>query len=90
MYRKYEINDCIKHINLDNMHLNIGFTVLKICYVKCTLKLKKFWGILRKNGNGSVSGSGSCLYSVFDDEESAFNMRKLILEKYQKLILCIV
>lgn len=86
MYRKYEINDCIKHINLDNMHLNIGFNSFEDLLCQMYPEIEEILGILRKNGNGSVSGSGSCLYSVFDDEESAFNMRKLIPEKYQTYI----
>ena len=31
-------------------------------------------------------GSGSCLYSIFDDENSALNTIKLIPRKYQTYI----
>ena len=86
MYNEYEINDCIKHINLDNMHLNIGFNSFENLLCEKYPEIVEILGILRKNGNGAISGSGSCLYSIFDDENSALNTIKLIPRKYQTYI----
>lgn len=86
MYSKYKIKDCIKHINLDNMHHNIGYNSFEelLCFEHP--EIKELLNLLRKNGNGSISGSGSCLFSIFDNEESARNMSKFIPNKYQTYI----
>ena len=86
MYGKYIIKDCIKHINLDNMHQNIGFNSFEDLLCIEHPEIKDLLGMLRKEGNGSVSGSGSCLFSMFDDEISATNARKTIPSNYQTYI----
>ena len=82
MYEKYKIKDCIKHINLDNMHLNIGFNSFENLLCKEYSEIKDLLKILRRFGNGSVSGSGGCLFSMFEDEDSAKNISKHIPDKY--------
>ena len=86
MYDKYEIKDCIKHINLDNMHQNIGFNSFEDLLCAQNPEIKDLLQTLRKYDNGSVSGSGGCLFSMFDDEVSAQNISKLIPKKYQTYI----
>jgi len=86
MYSKYKIKDCIKRINLDNMHQNIGFNSFEDLLCVEHPEIKDLLGILRKDGNGSVSGSGSCLFSMFDDEISATNASKNIPSNCQTYI----
>ena len=50
MYNEYEINDCIKHINLDNMHLNIGFNSFENLLCEKYPEIVEILGILRKMG----------------------------------------
>ena len=82
MYEKFEIKDCIKHINLDNMHQNIGFNSFESLLCEENPEIEDLLRILRKFGNGSVSGSGGCLFSMFEDEDSAKNISKHIPDKY--------
>lgn len=86
MYEKYEIKDCVKHINLDNMHENIGFNSFERLLCDENPEIEDLLIILRKFGNGSVSGSGGCLFSIFENEDSAKNIRKHIPEKYSTYI----
>jgi 4-diphosphocytidyl-2-C-methyl-D-erythritol kinase len=86
MYCKYEIKDCIKSINLDNMHHNIGFNSFENLLCSEFSEIKSLLELLRKNGNGAVSGSGSCLFSIFDNEDSAQKFSKLIPEKYETYV----
>ena len=86
MYSKYKIKDCIKRINLDNMHQNIGFNSFEDLLCIEHPEIKDLLGLLRKKGNGSVSGSGSCVFSMFDDEISATNAIKTIPSNYQTYI----
>lgn len=86
MYEKYEIKDCIKRINLDNMHQNIGFNSFENLLCKENSEIKDLLQILRRFGNGSVSGSGGCLFSMFDDEDGAKNISKHISDKYRTYI----
>ena len=86
MYGKYKIKDCIKHINLDNMHEYIGFNSFESLLCDEYSEIKDILDILRTNNNCSVSGSGSCLFSIFDDEIKAKNARELLPKKYQTYV----
>ena len=86
MYEKYKIKDCIKHINLDNMHQNIGYNSFEDLLCSENPEVEDLLKILRKHNNGAVSGSGGCLFSMFDDEASAKNISKFIPNKYQTYI----
>ena len=48
--------------------------------------IKELLNMLRKYNNGSVSGSGSCVFSIFDDEKTAIEISKLIPKNYQTYI----
>ena len=86
MYGKYKIKDCIKHINLDNMHDYIGFNSFESLLCDEYPEIKDILDILRTNSNCSVSGSGGCLFSIFDEEIEAKNARELLPKKYQTYI----
>jgi len=86
MYSKYKIKDCIKHINLDNMHDYIGFNSFESLLCDEYSEIKDILDILRTNSNCSVSGSGGCLFSIFDEEVEAKNARELLPKKYQTYI----
>jgi 4-diphosphocytidyl-2C-methyl-D-erythritol kinase len=49
------------------------------------MKLESLLELLRKYNNGSVSGSGSCLFSIFDDEESAIKISELFTKEISNL-----
>ena len=65
------------------MHRNIGFNSFEDLLCAQNPEIKDLLQTLRKYDNGSVSGSGGCLFSMFDDEVSAQNISKLIPKKYQ-------
>ncbi len=86
MYKKYIINDCINSINLNNMHEYIGFNSFESLLCDLYPEIKYLLNILRKNYNGSVSGSGSCLFSIFDTEKDAIYASSVIPDKYKTYI----
>ena len=86
MYQNFKINDYINHINLDNMHEYIGFNSFEDLLCSRYHEISDLLGILRKYNNGSVSGSGSCLFSIFDDEESAIKISGCLPKKYQTYV----
>lgn len=86
MYQGYKINDCIKHINIDNMHQNLGFNSFENLLCSKYQDIKELLEILRNYNNGAVSGSGSCVFSIFDDEATAIKISKLVPKKYQTYI----
>ena len=86
MYSKYAINDCIKCINLDNMHHHIGFNSFENLLCTQYPEIEVLLNMLRGQGNGAVSGSGSCIFSVFEDENKAKYVSELVPKKYQTYI----
>jgi len=86
MYKKFKIKDCIKRINLDNMHQNIGFNSFESLLCENYSEIKKILDILRNYDNGYVSGSGGCIFSIFDTERQAIDSLKNIPKKYQTYI----
>jgi 4-diphosphocytidyl-2-C-methyl-D-erythritol kinase len=86
MYSKYKIKDCIKHINLDNMHQNIGFNSFEDLLCCEYRQIKELLSLLREHNNGFVSGSGSCVFSIFDDEKKAKQVSEFIPKIYQTYI----
>ena len=86
MYQNFKINDYINHINLDNMHEYIGFNSFEDLLCSRYHEISDLLDILRKYNNGSVSGSGSCLFSIFDDEESAIKISACLPKKYQTYV----
>ena len=64
------------------MHQNIGFNSFESLLCEENPEIEDLLRILRKFGNGSVSGSGGCLFSMFEDEDSAKNISKHIPDKY--------
>ena len=86
MYKKFSIGDCITDINLDNMHENIGFNSFEAILCEEYPEINSTLSLMRKHNNGYVSGSGSCLYSIFDKEEDARNARELFPSEYQTYI----
>ena len=86
MYSKYIINDCIKRVNLDNMLHHIGFNSFEDLLCKEHPEIKELLDILREQGIGAVSGSGSCIFSVFEDENQAKYVSELVPKKYQTYI----
>jgi len=86
MYEKFKIKDCIKRINLDNMHQNIGFNSFESLLCENYSEIRKILDILRNHDNGYVSGSGGCIFSIFDTESQAINVLKNIPNKYQTYI----
>ena len=86
MYQNFKINDYINHINLDNMHEYIGFNSFEELLCSRYHEIRELLDILRKYNNGSVSGSGSCLFSIFDDKESAIKICDCLPKKYQTYV----
>ena len=86
MYQSYLPEDLVKHINIDNMCENIGFNSFEPLLCKEYPEIKETLSIMRENSNGYVSGSGSCLFSIFDNEEDAKKAREFVSKSYQTYI----
>lgn len=86
MYQNYKTKDRARHINIDNMDQNIGFNSFEDFLCSEHNEIKELLNMLRKYNNGSVSGSGSCVFSIFDDEKTAIEISKLIPKNYQTYI----
>ena len=86
MYQKYVPESSAKQINIGNIHENIGFNSFEPLLCKEYPEIKETLSIMRKSYNGYVSGSGSCLFSVFDNKEDAKKAKEFIPKSYQTYI----
>ena len=65
---------------------HIGFNSFEDLLCKEHPEIKELLDILREQGIGAVSGSGSCIFSVFEDENQAKYVSELVPKKYQTYI----
>ena len=86
MYQKYLPESSVKQINIENIRENIGFNSFEPLLCEEYPEIKETLSIMRKNYNGYVSGSGSCLFSIFDKEEDAKKAQEFIPKSYQTYI----
>jgi 4-diphosphocytidyl-2-C-methyl-D-erythritol kinase len=68
------------------MHQNIGFNSFEDLLCCEYRQIKELLSLLREHNNGFVSGSGSCVFSIFDDEKKAKQVSEFIPKIYQTYI----